>query len=201
MSKKPSQPPQKPLHQPRDKPEPAPPPSHSLDPQTPGGGHPPALASSAQSAPGGPAGELRSSASSTSTPALRSSDDDRTSADSERASQDRVTRSPLPPAGGAGGGLGHSAGKDPPLTPPASGRGTDTTNRRATPRQATSAVAHAAEPPAPDDPLLQFAPVPHKQVRRNSITPELQRKFIAHLAATGIVSEAARHIGKSMEAI
>ncbi len=72
---------------------------------------------------------------------------------------------------------------------------------RKTPRQATSAVAHTAEPPAPDDPLLQFTPVPHKRPRRNSITPKLQRKFIAHLAATGIVSEAARHIGKSMEAI
>jgi len=68
-------------------------------------------------------------------------------------------------------------------------------------RQATSAVAHRVEPPAPDDPLLAFDPVPHKAPRRNSITPDLQRAFIAHLAATGIVSEAARHIGKSMEAI
>ncbi|MFU7529564.1 hypothetical protein [Qipengyuania sp. ASV99] len=75
------------------------------------------------------------------------------------------------------------------------------TPTRKTTRQATSAVAHTAPPPAPDDPLLGFAPVPHKQLRRNSITPDLQRAFIAHLAATGIVSEAARHIGKSMEAI
>ncbi|MGB3806311.1 MAG: hypothetical protein WA936_03850 [Erythrobacter sp.] len=74
-------------------------------------------------------------------------------------------------------------------------------NMRKTPRQATSAVAHKAPPPTPDDPLLAFDPVPHKAPRRNSITPELQRRFIAHLAATGIVSEAARHIGKSMEAI
>jgi len=76
-----------------------------------------------------------------------------------------------------------------------------TTCHRQTPRQATSSVAHKAESPAPDDPLLHFSPVPHKQPRRNSITPRLQRQFIAHLAATGIVSEAARHIGKSMEAI
>ncbi len=72
---------------------------------------------------------------------------------------------------------------------------------RAIARQATSAVAHVCEPPAPDDPLLDFEPVPHKAPRRNSITADLQRAFIAHLAATGIVSEAARHIGKSMEAL
>ncbi|WP_249171887.1 hypothetical protein [Erythrobacter sp. JK5] len=73
--------------------------------------------------------------------------------------------------------------------------------KRAIARQATSAVAYTAEPPAPDDPLLGFAPVPHTHPRRNSITPDLQRKFIAHLAATGIVTAAARHIGKSMEAL
>lgn len=78
---------------------------------------------------------------------------------------------------------------------------TNLTNHRATPRQATSAVAYTAPPPDEDDPLLAFTPVPHKQPRRNSITPDLQRAFIAHLAATGIVTEAARHIGKSMEAI
>ncbi|MEP5938646.1 MAG: hypothetical protein ABJ239_09990 [Erythrobacter sp.] len=73
--------------------------------------------------------------------------------------------------------------------------------KRAIPRQATSAVAFEGSTPAPDDPLLSFTPVPHKRPRRNSITPALQRKFIAHLAATGIVTAAARHIGKSMEAI
>ena len=78
---------------------------------------------------------------------------------------------------------------------------TKLTNHRATPRQATSAVAYTAEPPDPDDPLLDFEPVPHSRPRRNSITPDLQREFIAHLAATGIVTSAARHIGKSMEAI
>lgn len=72
---------------------------------------------------------------------------------------------------------------------------------RKNPRQATSAIAHTAPPPDADDPLLSFEPVPHTAPRRNSITPDLQRKFIAHLAATGIVTEAARHIGRSVEAI
>ncbi len=73
---------------------------------------------------------------------------------------------------------------------------------RATPRQATSSVAFApAPPPAEDDPLLGFAPLLHRQPRRNSITPDLQRRFVATLAATGIVNQAARSIGKSMEAL
>lgn len=44
-------------------------------------------------------------------------------------------------------------------------------------------------------------PVPHVQPRANSITPDVQRAFIAQLAATGIVQQAARHVGKSMEAL
>ena len=72
---------------------------------------------------------------------------------------------------------------------------------RAIPRQATSAVAHIAPPPSPDDPLLAFAPYLHAQPRSNSITPERQRKFVSTLAATGVVSTAARSIGKSMEAL
>jgi hypothetical protein len=73
---------------------------------------------------------------------------------------------------------------------------------RATPRQATSPLAFEPVPPPPaDDPLLAFAPYLHKQPRRNSITPELQRRFVAALAATGIVNQAARTIGKSMEAL
>jgi hypothetical protein len=72
---------------------------------------------------------------------------------------------------------------------------------RATPRQATSAVAYVAPPPEEDDPLLSFAPYLHPQPRANSITPERQRRFVATLAATGIVSQAARSIGKSMEAL
>ena len=87
----------------------------------------------------------------------------------------------------------------PSATPP-EGEGALACKRR-TPRQATSAVAWRAEAPTADDPLLDFAPVVHKAPRRNSITPDLQREFIAALAATGIVSEAARRIGKSMEAI
>ena len=73
--------------------------------------------------------------------------------------------------------------------------------RRQTPRQATSLVAYRHEPPAPDDPLLGFAPFIHPAPRRNSITPDLQRRFVAHLAATGIVKAAARHIGRSLEAL
>lgn len=72
---------------------------------------------------------------------------------------------------------------------------------RAIPRQATSAAAYVGELPLDDDPLLAFAPYLHKQPRRNSITPDLQRRFVAVLAATGIVVQAARSIGKSMEAL
>lgn len=49
--------------------------------------------------------------------------------------------------------------------------------------------------------MLQFAPYLHKRPRSNSITPDLQRCFVAALAATGIVTQAAKSIGKSMEAI
>ena len=72
---------------------------------------------------------------------------------------------------------------------------------RATPRQGTSYMAFRGEPLDPDDPLLGFRPVPHKAPRRNSITAPRQRAFIAMLAASGIVSHAARHIGASMEAL
>ena len=72
---------------------------------------------------------------------------------------------------------------------------------RATRRQATSYMAFRGEPLDPDDPLLAFRPVPHVAPRRNSISPARQRAFIAHLAATGIVAEAARHIGASLEAL
>ncbi|WP_435417211.1 hypothetical protein WAB17_09995 [Parerythrobacter aurantius] len=72
---------------------------------------------------------------------------------------------------------------------------------RQTPRQATSAVAYVAPEPEADDPLLAFAPYVHAQPRSNAITPERQRRFVATLAATGIVTQAARSIGKSMEAL
>ncbi len=75
------------------------------------------------------------------------------------------------------------------------------TPTRAIPRQGTSRTAFAAEPPDDDDPLLGFEAYIHKAPRRNSITPERQRRFIATLAATGIVTQAARAIGASMEAL
>jgi hypothetical protein len=63
-------------------------------------------------------------------------------------------------------------------------------------------MAHRdGEAPSADDPLLGFAPAPHVAARRNSITADRQRAFVAHLAATGIVAEAARHIGASLEAL
>lgn len=73
---------------------------------------------------------------------------------------------------------------------------------RATPRQATSMLAfESVPPPSADDPLLGFAPYLHPRPRRNSITPDLQRRFVAALAASGIVNQAARSIGKSLEAL
>lgn len=58
-----------------------------------------------------------------------------------------------------------------------------------------------AQSVADDDPLLDFAPYVHVAPRRNSITPDRQREFIAMLAATGIVTQAARCIGASLEAL
>ena len=83
-------------------------------------------------------------------------------------------------------------------TGPASGH---TVCHRRTGRQATSAVAYTGPEPDADDPLLAFAPDLHPHPRSNSITPERQRRFVATLAATGIVTQAARSIGKSMEAL
>ncbi|MEM7689911.1 MAG: hypothetical protein AAF291_12890 [Pseudomonadota bacterium] len=77
----------------------------------------------------------------------------------------------------------------------------DVVNKRRIARQATSRVAFEHEPPSPEDPLLAFEPYLHTAPRANSITPDLQREFVAHLAATGIVTSAARHIGRSMEAL
>jgi len=75
------------------------------------------------------------------------------------------------------------------------------TPKRKNARQGTSYMAFRGEAPDADDPLLGFKPVPHVAARRNSITAARQRAFIAHLAATGIVKEAARHIGASLEAL
>ncbi|MGE3692945.1 MAG: hypothetical protein AB7F98_16345 [Novosphingobium sp.] len=69
------------------------------------------------------------------------------------------------------------------------------------PGRRTSRTAFADLPPDPDDPLLGFAPYEHKAPRRNSITPDRQRQFIATLAASGIVTQAAREIGASLEAL
>ena len=70
------------------------------------------------------------------------------------------------------------------------------------PSRRTSATAFsAAAPPGEDDPLLDFAPYLHPAPRRNSITPAKQRAFIAELAASGIVTQAARGIGVSLEAL
>lgn len=69
------------------------------------------------------------------------------------------------------------------------------------PGRRTSHAAFADGPPDPDDPLLGFAPYLHRAPRRNSITPDRQRAFIAALAATGIVTQAARSIGASLEAL
>jgi hypothetical protein len=67
--------------------------------------------------------------------------------------------------------------------------------RRGGPRRARS------RPPDRDEPLLHFEPVPHVASGRNSLTPDKQRAFIAALAASGIVTQAAREIGKSLEAL
>ena len=80
-------------------------------------------------------------------------------------------------------------------------RGERVTCASARPGRRTSRVAFVGEAPALGDPLLDFAPYQHKAPRRNSITPERQRAFIATLAATGIVTQAARSIGVSLEAL
>jgi hypothetical protein len=54
---------------------------------------------------------------------------------------------------------------------------------------------------AEGDPLLDFAPYVHRAPRGNSITPARQRAFVAELAACGIVTQAARAVGVSLEAL
>ncbi len=95
-----------------------------------------------------------------------------------------------------------SSPRQPPLRQAQDDRSAEPRAKRKIPRQATSLVAYAPAPePEDDDPLLAFAPYLHPSPRGNSITPDKQRKFIATLAASGIVSQAARAIGKSMEAL
>lgn len=62
-------------------------------------------------------------------------------------------------------------------------------------------TSRVARMDAVDDAALDFAPFVHVAARRNSITPDKQRRFIATLAATGIVSQAALSIGASVEAL
>ncbi|MDF2637188.1 MAG: hypothetical protein K0R64_172 [Novosphingobium lindaniclasticum] len=71
----------------------------------------------------------------------------------------------------------------------------------ARPGRRTSRAAFFEDAIDPEDPLLGFAAYVHKAPRANSITPERQRAFIAALAASGIVTQAARAIGASMEAL
>lgn len=68
------------------------------------------------------------------------------------------------------------------------------------PGRRTSKVAFS-EVVADDDPVLRFDAYLHVAPRRNSITPDKQRAFVATLAATGIVTQAARSIGVSLEAL
>lgn len=82
-----------------------------------------------------------------------------------------------------------------PVLPPPTCKTATRPNRR------TSASAFAGAALDADDPLLGFAPYIHAAPRRNSITPERQRAFIAALAASGIVTQAARSVGASLEAL
>ena len=89
----------------------------------------------------------------------------------------------------------------PPAGPPAGPLTGELLCKSARPSRRTSRTAFQSEPPDPDDPLLGFAPYLHSAPRRNSIMPERQRAFISSLAATGIVTQAARSIGASLEAL
>ena len=62
-------------------------------------------------------------------------------------------------------------------------------------------MAFQGDEPGADDPLLQFEPYVHKAPRRNSITRDKQVKFVMALAATGVVTQAAREVGVSLEAL
>ena len=65
----------------------------------------------------------------------------------------------------------------------------------------TSYMSVPGDPPGADDPLLAFPPAPHSKPRRNTITAAKQRRFIAALAASGIVTQAAKEIGASTSAL
>ncbi len=91
------------------------------------------------------------------------------------------------------------AGAERPLRVPPQGE--ELVCKSVRPSRRTSRTAFTAPVPEPDDPLLAFVPYAHKQPRGNSITPVRQRAFIAALAASGIVTQAARAIGASLEAL
>ena len=73
--------------------------------------------------------------------------------------------------------------------------------KSARPGRRTSRVAFVGEEPGADDPLLAFEPYKHRAPRSNSITPERQVRFVMALAASGIVTQAAREVGVSLEAL
>lgn len=59
---------------------------------------------------------------------------------------------------------------------------------------------HESPPPDPpeiEDDLPDFTPVPLTRHRHDGWTPERQRGFIAALAQTGVVAQAARSVGMS----
>ncbi len=119
----------------------------------------------------------------------------------EGARGERVSGAGAASGGGSspGGRAGGTQGCPPPASP-ANGRG-EVVCASSRPARRTSAAAFRGDLPDADDPLLSFAPVPHVHPRRNSITADKQREFIAALAATGIVTQAAKAIGKSLEAL
>jgi hypothetical protein len=72
-------------------------------------------------------------------------------------------------------------------------------NKRKIPRQATSEVAWEFDPVVVSDsnPLLEFPPYLHKQPQRNSITPDLQRAFVAPPRREHRVREAAAQVSRA----
>ena len=62
-------------------------------------------------------------------------------------------------------------------------------------------MAFVGEEPGEDDPLLAFEPYRQVAPRSNSITPARQVRFVMALAASGIVTQAAREVGVSLEAL
>ena len=91
----------------------------------------------------------------------------------------------------------------PKSAPKSAGVGSKRPGQRTSPVARVNMEARISGPDAlqADDPLLGFAPYIHKAPRRNSISPERQKRFIAALAASGIVTQAARVIGASLEAL